>query len=76
MCELELPWRAQANILSATCHLESLCRRLVASVGGSGCGPTLDQAGTLIEGVVPVYSNALAGTKVHKCVEFQLKVFN
>ncbi len=62
VCTLELPWRAQANIISATCHLESLCGRLTG--GGGGCGLTLDQAGCLIEGAVPVYTNALAGTKV------------
>lgn len=69
VCGLELPWRAQANIISATCHLESLCRRLGSCVGGSGCGLTLDQAGSLIEGAVPVYNNALAGTKVSQCIE-------
>ena len=70
MCELERPWRTQANIIQATCRLESLEKRLaVLSVpGGQPVGPTFDSAGVIVEGVVPVYRKALAGTNVSVCV--------
>ena len=78
MCELERPWRTQANIIQATCHLESLEKRLaVLSVpGGQPVGPTFDSAGVIIEGVVPVYNKALAGANVSMSVCVDRMVLN
>ena len=76
-----MPWRAQANLILATCCLDTLLGRL----NGAGDreegatelethlhlrqphGVTFDAAGVIIDGVIPIHPPALPGAeeKVH-----------
>ena len=76
-----MPWRAQANLIQATCCLDSLLGRLVGQCANSASkgatdshmqqphGVTFDAAGVIINGVLPIYPPAVAGAeeKVHTC---------
>ena len=73
-----MPWRAQANLIQASCCLDSLLRRLEgqsansASKGATNSqlhGLTFDAAGVIIDGVLPIHLPAVAGAegKVHTC---------
>lgn len=68
----DMPWRAQANLIQATCCLDTLLGRL----GTSGEGATdlephlqqphglmFDAAGVIIDGVLPIHPPAVAGAE-------------
>jgi hypothetical protein len=67
----DMPWRAQANLIQATCCLDTLLGRLVghtanASEGATDVNPrrvTFDTAGVIIDGVLPIHPPAVAGAK-------------
>ena len=77
----DMPWRAQANLIQATCCLDSLLGRLVGQSANSASkgatdshmqqphGVTFDAAGVIINGVLPIHPPAVAGAeeKVHAC---------
>ena len=76
-----MPWRAQANLIQASCCLGSLLGRLEGQSSNSASkgptdshlkqhhGVTFDVAGVIIDGVLPIHSPAVAGAegKVHTC---------
>lgn len=67
VCQLELPWRAQANIIQASCYLEGLVKEITTFSNKPQpreCSQTFDTAGVIIDGVVPIYSPALSGNLV------------
>ena len=68
----DMPWRAQANLIQATCCLDTLLGRLIghsASEGATGVEPhlqqrhglTFDAAGVIIDGVLPIHPPMVAG---------------
>ena len=64
VCLQELPWRAQANLIQASCYLDQLEKRLTglrSEEAHSQPPLTFDAAGVIIDGVLPVYERAVAG---------------
>ena len=68
VCLQELPWRAQANLIQASCYLDQLEKRLpgLKSEEAHSRPPplTFDAAGVIMDGVLPVYERAVAGQTV------------
>ena len=69
VCAEELPWRSQANLIQATCHLDMLLGRLGVAEATIESEPhpqqphglTFDAAGVIIDRVLPLYSPVVAG---------------
>lgn len=66
MCSVEMPWRVQANLIQATCCLELLDKRMAGNLKREGdteeiFGLSFDTAGVLIDGVIPIHPQSLAG---------------
>jgi hypothetical protein len=69
----DMPWRAQANLIQATCCLDTLLGRLVGHTASTSEGATdsqqqphgvtFDAAGVIIDGVLPIHPPAVAGAK-------------
>ena len=74
MCSVELPWRVQANLIQATCCMELLNKRMVGNVKKEGVteeilGLSFDTAEFLIDGVIPIHPQALAGQVENEVVK-------
>ena len=75
-----MPWRSQANLIQAKCHLDALLGRLQCPSNEQGSTRTtaepqqhqshqlrFDTAGVIIDGVLPIHPPVIAGAeeKVH-----------
>ena len=66
-----MPWRSQANLIQATCYLDTLLGRLGHSEVSTDTEPhlhqphglTFDAVGVIIDGVLPIHPPVLAGAE-------------
>ena len=82
VCSEELPWRSQANLIMATCHLDMLLGRLGVSHVTTEMEPhlqrpdgvTFDKAGVIIDGVLPIHPPVIPGARGNKKVHIHIHV--